>query len=148
MTSDDISGQAALRGGFAARRPVGVNEAAELLGARVGTVRMWRARGIFPPPRWVLSGTPVWEAATIEAWARETGRWGGDAPRHALPAKHGRRSALEAEAEPAQEPHDPPQAVETRPEPVAPVPAPPVRAGACPPGCPVRMYGPGARHSH
>lgn len=170
MTSPDTNGPAALRGGFAASEPLGVNEIAELLEAKVGTVRMWRARRIFPEPRWVLSGTPVWERATVEAWARATGRWPGDAPRHALvevepppraPAKlppgepelivpGTLRAVLAggAEAEFTVELSEAPSAPDTPAVPSTPVPAAPVRAEACPRSCPVRMYGAGAQHRH
>jgi len=27
-----------------------------------------------PDPDWILGGRPIWNVATIDAWARETGR--------------------------------------------------------------------------
>lgn len=58
--------------------PVGVNEIAEMLRAKVNTVRIWRTRGRLPAPKWIVSGTPAWERDAIEAWARATGRWPDD----------------------------------------------------------------------
>jgi ParB family chromosome partitioning protein len=54
--------------------PVGTREIAELLKVKAPTVEMWRHRGLLPEPRWVISGTPIWEATEIEQWARATGR--------------------------------------------------------------------------
>ena len=53
---------------------LGLMEIADLLGVQHETCHRWRFRGIMPEPDWTVSGTPVWERATITAWARETGR--------------------------------------------------------------------------
>jgi hypothetical protein len=56
------------------RSPVGAAEIATRLGVRPQTVHTWRQRKLMPPPRWTVSGQPAWDWATIEAWARRTGR--------------------------------------------------------------------------
>jgi len=54
--------------------PVGQTEIAERLGVSPGTVQKWRTRGLLPEPEWTVGGRPAWAWATIEAWARMTGR--------------------------------------------------------------------------
>jgi Putative ATPase subunit of terminase (gpP-like) len=54
--------------------PVGAAEIATRLGVKPQTVHTWRQRKLMPPPRWTVSGQPAWDWATIEAWARRTGR--------------------------------------------------------------------------
>lgn len=54
--------------------PVGASEIATRLGVRPQTVHAWRHRGLLPEPAWTVSGQPAWDWATIEAWARDTGR--------------------------------------------------------------------------
>lgn len=54
--------------------PVGAAEIAARLRVRPQTVHTWRHRKLMPAPRWTVSGQPAWEWATIEAWARSTGR--------------------------------------------------------------------------
>jgi hypothetical protein len=61
--------------------PVGTNEIADRLSVEPATVYSWRARGKnltrrppLPAPAAILTNTPLWEWATIEAWAQETGR--------------------------------------------------------------------------
>ena len=54
--------------------PVGAAEIAARLGVRAQTVHAWRHRKLMPPPRWTVSGQPAWDWATIEIWARRTGR--------------------------------------------------------------------------
>jgi uncharacterized protein YjcR len=63
------------------RDPVGTNEIAERLDVAAATVHSWRSRGKhltkkapLPDPATILTNTPLWEWATVEAWARETGR--------------------------------------------------------------------------
>ena len=53
---------------------VGQNEIADRLGVKLGTVHMWRHRGLFPEPEWQLAIGPVWRWLTIEVWAIATGR--------------------------------------------------------------------------
>lgn len=55
-------------------RPVGLEEIAYELGVGRPTVDQWRTRGVLPEPTWTVGGRPAWAWATIEAWARETGR--------------------------------------------------------------------------
>jgi hypothetical protein len=60
------------------RRPdtlVDLHGIADLLDTPEGTVRKWRTRGLLPPPDYGLRVGPVWWQSTIEAWAKETGRW-------------------------------------------------------------------------
>ena len=54
--------------------PVGAVEIAERLGVKRATVDQWRARGGFPPVRWLVGNRPAWDWADIEAWGRSTGR--------------------------------------------------------------------------
>lgn len=55
--------------------PVGLGEIAERLGVARSTVDAWRHRGLLPEPTWPsVGGRPAWEWATIEQWARSTGR--------------------------------------------------------------------------
>jgi hypothetical protein len=54
---------------------VGADEVAERLNVKPGTVPSWKARGQMPNPDATKSGRPLWSwSATIEPWARETGR--------------------------------------------------------------------------
>jgi hypothetical protein len=53
---------------------VGVKEIAERLGVPRGTVSIWKLRGLVPEPEVELGLGPVWRWATIERWARKTGR--------------------------------------------------------------------------
>jgi len=55
-------------------RLVGITEIAERLEVSKGTVHKWRHRNLLPPADYHLAGGPVWEWATIEAWARDTHR--------------------------------------------------------------------------
>lgn len=54
--------------------PVGAQDVAARLGVKAQTVAAWKERGMLPAPQWSVSGMPVWEWATIEEWARSTGR--------------------------------------------------------------------------
>lgn len=54
--------------------PVGLAEIATRLKRARPTVDSWRTRGDLPPSDWTVGGRPAWDLATIEAWARETGR--------------------------------------------------------------------------
>ncbi len=54
--------------------PVGIALIAERLEVEPETVVTWRKRGIFPSEALVLSRSPLWAWATVEEWARETGR--------------------------------------------------------------------------
>lgn len=56
---------------------VGLKEIAERLGKKQQTAAAWRYRGLLPPEEGTVSGAPAWTWATIERWARETGRLGG-----------------------------------------------------------------------
>src|SRR5690349_20262217 len=56
---------------------VGLKEIAERLGKKPQTAAAWRYRGLLPPEEGTVSGAPAWTWATIERWARETGRLGG-----------------------------------------------------------------------
>jgi hypothetical protein len=53
---------------------VGEKEIADRLGVQPGTVHQWRKRDLLPEPTAEVSGVPVWEWSTIDAWARATGR--------------------------------------------------------------------------
>ena len=64
--------------------PVGAAEIAKRLGVKSQTVHTWRQRKLMPPPRWTVSGQPAWDWATIEAWARRTGRMSEGHPHAAL----------------------------------------------------------------
>jgi len=55
-------------------QPLGATEVARHLGVAESTVKKWRHRRIMPPPDWVLGGRPIWDVATIDTWARSTGR--------------------------------------------------------------------------
>lgn len=61
--------------------PVGQVEIADRLGVQLNTVHVWQTRrgnltqaAGMPEPDTTASGTPLWNWATIEKWARETGR--------------------------------------------------------------------------
>lgn len=61
--------------------PVGPVEIAQRLGVTLNTVHSWRTRSRvaergkgLPAPEATCSNTPLWSWATIEAWARDTGR--------------------------------------------------------------------------
>jgi predicted site-specific integrase-resolvase len=55
--------------------PVGLREIADRLGVQPQSAYNWRTRGVLPPPRWTVSGQPVWSwQRDIEPWARRTGR--------------------------------------------------------------------------
>jgi hypothetical protein len=56
---------------------VGLKEIAERLGKKQQTAAAWRYRGLLPPEEGTVSGAPAWNWATIERWARQTGRFGG-----------------------------------------------------------------------
>lgn len=56
--------------------PVGSDDIANRLGFKRDTVKMWRHRGVFPAPRWTVSGRPCWNWRDVEKWARDTGRFG------------------------------------------------------------------------
>jgi hypothetical protein len=56
---------------------VGLKEIAQRLGKKQQTAAAWRYRGLLPPEEGTVSGAPAWSWATIERWARETGRLGG-----------------------------------------------------------------------
>ena len=53
---------------------VGAQEIATRLGVAVSTVHQWRTRQILPAPDYRLAMGDVWEWATIEEFARMTGR--------------------------------------------------------------------------
>ena len=53
---------------------VDIEAVAQRLDVQRQTVRMWRYRDLLPKPEWMLNGGPVWRWATIEKWAKETGR--------------------------------------------------------------------------
>lgn len=85
--------------------PLGLAEIAELLGVGEATPTRWkylRHRTKFPPPDGHISGSvPYWWASTIEAWARATKRWPGDAEAQARAAAIAARELARAEAEQA-----------------------------------------------
>jgi predicted DNA-binding transcriptional regulator AlpA len=64
-----------------AMRPVGLEEIAERLAVKRATADRWRSRGVLPEPLWLVSGSPLWPWAVIEAWARKTGRMPEDCAR-------------------------------------------------------------------
>jgi hypothetical protein len=54
---------------------VGMVEIADRLGVARQTPRQWQQRKLLPAPDAVVSwDIPVWRWATIEKWAKETGR--------------------------------------------------------------------------
>ena len=53
---------------------MGLTEIARLLGVSRQRVHQLSKADGFPEPAAVLAAGPVWETATVEAWARETGR--------------------------------------------------------------------------
>lgn len=55
-------------------RIVGVGEIAAMFGVKAQTAAVWRYRGTMPAADYVISGTPVWDLATIVAFGRSTGR--------------------------------------------------------------------------
>lgn len=54
--------------------PVGLSDIADRLGVAKETPKHWHARKLLPPPKWTVSGRPVWDWRDIEKWARKTGR--------------------------------------------------------------------------
>ena len=56
---------------------VGLKEIAERLGVKQQTAAAWRYRGLLPLQEGTVSGAPAWTWATIEGWAKATGRRGG-----------------------------------------------------------------------
>ena len=51
-----------------------VEEVAQVLGVKVGTVRNYRCAGLLPDPDVVVGKSPGWKPATIEKWMkRRTG---------------------------------------------------------------------------
>lgn len=55
--------------------PVGQMDIATRLGYPSGTVAKWLQRGVFDlPPKWTVSGSPVWEWQDVQAWAERTNR--------------------------------------------------------------------------
>jgi hypothetical protein len=56
---------------------VGLKEIAQRLGVKQQTAAAWRYRGLLPPEEGTVSGAPAWTWATIEGWAKATGRLGG-----------------------------------------------------------------------
>lgn len=54
--------------------PLGMAEIAQLLEVKRSTVHMWSHRGRLPAPDLEVSGVSLWWRASIERWARETGR--------------------------------------------------------------------------
>ena len=61
--------------------PVGITEIAERLGVARSTVDQWRYRSLrgelpepMPDERWTVSGSPAWNWADVERWAKRTGR--------------------------------------------------------------------------
>jgi len=61
-----------------AMEPVGLVEIAERFDVARSTVDQWRARHLLPEPRWIVGGRPAWDWRDIQAWAKRTGRLGGD----------------------------------------------------------------------
>jgi len=57
---------------------LGVAEIAALLGVKAQTVSVWRIRAGFPPPDLTVASAALWRQATVERWARETGRMRSD----------------------------------------------------------------------
>jgi hypothetical protein len=54
---------------------VGLAEIAERLGVLYETAVRWRYRNLLPEPRWMISGSPIWDwDRDIAPWARSTGR--------------------------------------------------------------------------
>ena len=53
---------------------MGPMEVAEYLGVKVPTVWQWQKRGRLPFAERTISGVPLWTSATIDRWARDTGR--------------------------------------------------------------------------
>lgn len=49
---------------------VGIREISIRLGVPYRRVRQWRLRGTLPPAQWRVGGSPVWDWATIDAWAK------------------------------------------------------------------------------
>ena len=47
------------------------------LGVKQQTAAAWRYRGLLPLEEGIVSGVPAWTWATIDNWARVTGRLGG-----------------------------------------------------------------------
>jgi hypothetical protein len=51
-----------------------LGEIAVRLNVQRNTAEMWRKRRVLPPPDFVIGGRPGWDWATIQRWARDTGR--------------------------------------------------------------------------
>ena len=47
---------------------IGVKDVARILGISEGAVRARLHRGTIPPPHQVVSGSPLWKEAQIQAW--------------------------------------------------------------------------------
>jgi hypothetical protein len=71
---------------------LGIREAAEMIGVTYETLGVWKARGKFVEPDWILSGSPVWKPATIRKWGRETGRLNADGEFVQLPSGRPRKA--------------------------------------------------------
>lgn len=41
--------------------PVGIAEIAQRTGRKGNTVSLWNMHGVFPSPRWYVSGFPAWD---------------------------------------------------------------------------------------
>ncbi len=47
---------------------IGVKDVARILGISEGAVRARLHRGTIPPPHQIVSGSPLWKEAQIQAW--------------------------------------------------------------------------------
>lgn len=63
---------------------MGPKEVAEFLDVRRATVQQWSYRKVLPPRDLTIGKQPVWQRATVIAWALETGRLDPDDPRAQL----------------------------------------------------------------
>lgn len=54
--------------------PIGCEDVAALLGVQLGTVHMWRKRGVLVPCDGTIAGAPWWWRSAVVAWAERTGR--------------------------------------------------------------------------